>query len=97
MSQFTRRHDPANRLIKISDSKMAGQWVCQATRSGYYDGVINMMYRRVRRGHGFGESIELEVLPTYDSKWLCHEGDAGSWVVKSERELVGMGEMVVVS
>ncbi|PVH75337.1 hypothetical protein DL98DRAFT_658144 [Cadophora sp. DSE1049] len=87
---YVATHDPSHRLLKISDSQMAGQWVCKAARSGSCDGVINTMYRRVRWDDGFGETMELEVLPNWGKKWFCHESDAGSWVVNANREVVGM-------
>lgn len=65
-------------------------WVCQGRRSSVCDGKINRMYRRVKWDDGFGESMELEVVPVCGSRRVCQEGDAGSWVVNNMRELVGM-------
>ena len=88
--EYIATHNPSHRLLKISDSRMAGQWVCGVARSGSCDGIINRMYRRVRWDDGFGESMELEVLPNWGKKWFCQEGDAGGWVVNANGEVVGM-------
>lgn len=66
-----------------------GMWVGRAGRTSTRQGSVNLVQRKVKWETGL-ESYETEVLSIGVGQDFAEEGDAGSWVVNQDKQLVGM-------